>query len=155
MTELVRRATTTDIPALVELRAVMIESIFDGPSGDDWRDECARVLQRRLADTDGFAAFVVDGADGVPVACGIGWVEQHLPGPRNLSGRFGHIASMSTLPEHRGQGYARLVLGALMDWYAEIGVPRVHLNAAPMGERLYREMGFTDRQMPALTSTRP
>lgn len=150
-----RRATAGDVAALVQLRAQMIETIFGDPGEDEWRASCARVLEERLADTERFAAFVVDGPNGVPVSSGVGWVEQHLPGPRNPSGRVGSIASMSTLPEHRRQGHGGAVLQALLDWFASMGVQRVHLHAAPAGERLYRSAGFVDRRMPALSWSAP
>ena len=146
-----QRAAHDDIPALVELRALMIETIFGDPAEGEWRSSCARVLAERLDDTERFVAFVVDGPDGVPVSSGVGWVEQHLPGPRTPSGRFGHIASMSTLPGHRRQGHGGAVLQALLDWFGSVDVTRVHLHAAPAGERLYRSAGFVDRTMPALT----
>ncbi|HZG96061.1 MAG TPA: GNAT family N-acetyltransferase, partial [Mycobacteriales bacterium] len=54
-------------------------------------------------------------------------------------------------PRHRRQGHGGAVLQALLDWFGSVDVTRVHLHAAPAGERLYRSAGFVDRTMPALT----
>lgn len=151
-----RRATPADAAALVELRVAMLASFFDEVPGGEWRELCRAMFEERLAsDSTDFAAFVADGPAGVPVSAGVGWVEQHLPSPRNPHGRRGHIASMSTLPEHRGQGYARAVVAALLDWMESLGVTRVELRASTMGEPLYRSLGFKETTEPTLVWTAP
>jgi GNAT superfamily N-acetyltransferase len=150
----VRRATPADAPALVDLRIAMLSSFFDEVPSGEWRELCRETFVERLVEgSREFAAFVVDGADGVPVASGVGWIERHLPSPRNPHGRRGHIASMSTLPAHRGQGYATAILAALLEWMQSVGVTRVELRASAMGEPIYRSMGFTDVSEPTLLWT--
>jgi GNAT superfamily N-acetyltransferase len=151
-----RRATPADAAALLELRVAMLSHFFDEVPGGEWRELCRAMLEQRLAETSGdFAAFVVDGPAGVPVSSGVGWIQQHLPSPRNPHGRRGHIASMSTLPEHRGQGCGRAVVTALLDWMASEGVTRVELRASTMGEPLYRSLGFKETAEPTLVWTAP
>ena len=88
-----------------------------------------------------FVAFGVED-EGRLVSCGAGWLEEHLPSPGQFDGRRGHIASMSTEPDVRRRGYARQVFGALMEWFAEQGVPRVDLRATDDGLPLYEAFGF-------------
>ena len=144
-----RLATPTDIPELVRLREVMIESVR-GESDGTWQEGCARVLQDALADGS-MAAVVVDrpSGDGL-AACGVAMVGQRLPSPGCVDGRYGYIQSMCTDERHRRQGLARLVFERLMQWYADAGVTRVDLHASRMGEPLYRQLGFTDPVEPEL-----
>lgn len=136
----VRRAGPDDVDALVRLRCAMVESWGQDPAGP-WQDACRAALARRLAGPD-FAAFVAEEA-GAVVAGGVGWLEEHLPGPVNPTGRRGWISNMSTLPAARRRGHGRAVLHALLDWLRAQGVVRVDLRATPAGEPLYRAAGFT------------
>ena len=136
----VRPALPADAAALTRLRALMFASMGTPVEQPDWEQASTEAFARRLA-TPGFRAYVVDGPDGL-VAGGAGWVDEYLPSPRQLDGRRGHIASMSTAPAHRRQGHARAVLGALMAWFAEQGVVRVDLRATADGLPLYEAFGF-------------
>lgn len=138
-----RRAVPDDAPALVRLRALMHEAMGT-PSGDPaYREAAEAAFRRRLAGDPAFAAFVVDDDDGEVVACGVAFVEEHLPSPSQLDGRRGHVASMSTDPSARRQGHARRVVEALMGWLTEEhGLRRVDLRATPDGQPLYEQLGF-------------
>lgn len=134
-----RRATVDDAPDLTRLRGVMHASMGDAPT-DEWAAVCTEAFARRLA-TDTFRAYLVE--DGGRAVCsGAGWLEEHLPSPYLLSGTRGHIASMSTDPEHRRKGYARQVFAALLDWFGELDVRRVDLRATEDGRPLYEDFGF-------------
>jgi ribosomal protein S18 acetylase RimI-like enzyme len=134
-----RRATVDDAAALTRLRGFMHEAMGDSLS-DEWRERCEAAFRQRIP-TDSFAAFVVE-EGAVAVACGVGWVEEHLPAPYALDARRGHISSMSTDPSYRRRGHARTVLAALMEWFASMDVPRVDLRATPYGQPLYESEGF-------------
>jgi GNAT superfamily N-acetyltransferase len=134
-----RRATPSDAEALTRLRGLMHEAMGD-TLNEGWRLSCTAVYERRLA-TDDFVSFVVED-EGVIVSGGSGWLEEHLPSPYQLDARRGHIASMSTEPDHKRRGYGRLVFEALMEWFAERDIPRVDLRATPDGRPLYEAFGF-------------
>jgi GNAT superfamily N-acetyltransferase len=144
-----RLATLDDVPELLRLRAVMIESVR-GESDGTWQAACAAVLERAIEDGS-MAAVVVDrpAGDGL-AACGVGMVGQRLPSPGCVDGRYGYIQSMCTDERHRRQGLARTVFVRLMRWYADAGITRVDLHASRMGEPLYRQLGFTDPVEPEL-----
>jgi ribosomal protein S18 acetylase RimI-like enzyme len=129
----------SDAEDLTRLRGYMHLAMGD-TLNDAWHVQCLEVFARRLA-TDDFVAFVVED-EGVLVAGGTGWVEEHLPSPYALQSRRGHIASVSTDPAHRRKGHARLVFQALMDWMVEQDLPRVDLRATPDGQPLYASFGF-------------
>ncbi|HVE63271.1 MAG TPA: GNAT family N-acetyltransferase [Mycobacteriales bacterium] len=152
-----RRATADDASALTRLRAAMLESMGDvaahgdgsvGAGSDEpWRLCADEMFARRLSeDPETFVAFVVEDADGTLVASGVGWISEHLPGPHNVTGRRGYIASMSTVPDGRRQGHGRQIVAALLDWFDERAISRVDLVATPMGEPLYRSFGFADHR---------
>jgi GNAT superfamily N-acetyltransferase len=134
-----RRATAHDAEALARLRGFMHLSMGDELT-DEWYAECVAAFRRRLV-TEEFRAFVVE-VDGSVVAGGAGWLDEHLPSPYLLSGLRGHIASMSTDPDHRRQGYAREVFAALMGWFHSLGIARVDLRATEEGKALYEQFGF-------------
>jgi GNAT superfamily N-acetyltransferase len=147
----VRRATPADAEELTRLRSAMYETWGADTSDAGWREANLELFRRRLSADPDFVAFVVDGEEGRLVASGAGWIEQHLPGPQNPTGRRGHIASMSTDPRARRQGLARAVFEALLGWFEEQGVHRIDLRATPMGEPLYRAYGFGEGGGRALT----
>jgi GNAT superfamily N-acetyltransferase len=134
-----RRATVDDAQALTRLRGLMHEAMGDELS-PEWQAKCEADFRRRLAEP-GFVAFLVE-EEGQLVACGVGWLEEHMPSPYQLDGRRGHVSSMSTDPAYRSRGLGRMVLKALMGWFAEQGIPRVDLRATPYGEPLYASEGF-------------
>jgi GNAT superfamily N-acetyltransferase len=138
-----RRATVADADELTRLRALMYVAMGIDVGGEGWQEACHQAFVRRLSQPDAFAAFVVE-ADGRAVSCGVGWIEEHLPSPRQLDGRRGHIASMSTEPAAQRRGHARGVFGALMAWFASYDVPRVDLRATPDGRPLYEAFGFRE-----------
>ena len=138
-----RRATVADAADLTRLRALMLASMGSDPTTPGWAQACEQAFVRRLSSPDRFAAWVVD-VDGRPVSSGVGWIEEHLPSPGAFDGRRGHIASMSTEPEHLRRGYGRLVFTALMGWFAQLDVARVDLRATEQGRPLYEAFGFRE-----------
>jgi GNAT superfamily N-acetyltransferase len=139
----VRAATPDDVPELVRLRRVMFDAMGVDHSDPRWAESCERLLREGIADGT-MAAFVVDRPDGGLCAGGVGTVAQRLPGPKNPSGRNGHVQSMATDDDARGQGHARAVFTALLGWFEERGVTSVDLHATKYGEPLYRSFGFSD-----------
>ena len=91
-----RLATVDDAEALTRLRGFMHQAMGDATT-PEWEELCAAAFRRRIA-TEGFRAYLVE-EDGLAVASGVGWLDEHLPSPYLLSGLRGHIASMSTDPE--------------------------------------------------------
>jgi ribosomal protein S18 acetylase RimI-like enzyme len=150
----VRVATEADIPELVRLRALLFTDLGWGtpPTGDGWQEGCAAELTRQMAG-ETMRVLVVEGDSGL-AACGIGVIDQRLPGPHNPAGRVGHVFGVVTDAAHRGRGHARAVMEGLLAWFEAAGVRRVDLNASPDGMPLYRKLGFADHPDPTLSRTR-
>jgi ribosomal protein S18 acetylase RimI-like enzyme len=149
----VRRAGPDDAAELTRLRVLMFADMGRDPGllDDAWRRRNVAHFRRRLAETDVFAAYVVDRPGGGLAACAVGWLNEHLIGTANQLGRVGYIANMSTDPAYRRRGYARATLVALLAWLRSTGITTVDLHAPPDGESLYRSLGFTEPTEPALT----
>jgi GNAT superfamily N-acetyltransferase len=81
---------------------------------------------------------------GEAVASGGAVIDQHPPGPGNLSGRIGYVMNVVTDPRYRRRGIARRVMQMILEWLAAQGITRVDLHATEMGRRLYEWMGFVD-----------
>ncbi|MFF4344918.1 GNAT family N-acetyltransferase [Kitasatospora sp. NPDC001540] len=138
----VRRAVASDAGELARLRLVMLHSAgVTAPPG--WERTCADWFRERLAGRSGFAAFVVDGGAGALVSCAVAQYDHCLPRPGRAP-YIGVIASVATDPAHRRRGHARQAVAAARQWLVDVGCGQVRLTASPDGERLYRDLGFTD-----------
>jgi GNAT superfamily N-acetyltransferase len=148
-----RRAGIDDAAELTRLRMIMFTDMGRDPRllDEDWQWRNTAHFRRRLAETELFAAYVVDGPAGGLAASAVGWLNEHLIGTKNPAGRVGYIANMCTDPEYRRRGYGRATLTELLGWLRSTGVTMVDLHATPDGEPLYRSVGFTEPADPALT----
>ncbi len=79
------------------------------------------------------------------------WLNRHLIGVTNPSGRVGYVANICTDREFRLRGYSRATLTALLDWMRSTGIQLVNLHASADGDHLYRSLGFTDPEETSLT----
>ncbi|MFC8716565.1 GNAT family N-acetyltransferase [Kitasatospora sp. NPDC057198] len=141
----VRRAVAADAEELARLRLVMLHAA-DIATPPGWKQTCAAWFRERLTGPGGFAAFVVDGGGagaGALVSCAVAQYDHCLPRPGRAP-YIGVIASVATDPAHRRRGHARQVVAAARQWLADAGCGQVRLTASPDGERLYRDLGFTD-----------
>ncbi|MET7621545.1 GNAT family N-acetyltransferase [Streptomyces sp. NPDC005408] len=149
----VQQAVEDDVAELVRLRASLFETLGDdffnsSSADDDWRDSLAAVLKEQVT-ADAVRILVVHGDHGL-AACGIGTIEQRLPGPHLRNGRIGHVIGVVTDQAYRRRGHSRAIMQGLLDWFRERGVARVDLYASPDGEPLYRALGFADHPDPSL-----
>jgi GNAT superfamily N-acetyltransferase len=149
----VRQAVEDDIAELIRLRALLFETLggdfFNPSSADhDWRDALATVLKEQLT-VESIRILVVDGNNNL-AACGIGTIEQWLPGPHLRNGRIGHVLGMVTDRAYQRRGHGRAIMQDLLDWFRKRDVVRVDLHASPAAEPLYRALGFVDHPDPSL-----
>ena len=141
---LVRQAGATDIPDLVRLRRMMFEAMgFDDPAQLDASDAAAQAYFSRAIPTGEFIGWLA--ATPVDEAVGSGGLvlDQHPPGPSNLSGRVGYIMNVVTVPQYRRQGIARRIMQTMLVWLEAQGIQHVTLHATEAGRPLYEELGFT------------
>jgi GNAT superfamily N-acetyltransferase len=153
-----RRASTDDIPELVRLRAVALDSldVDPGPPQSPWRHIAPKWFEQRITGHEDWLCLVIGGAPGEPLlASGIAWVTYHLPGPQWPDGRRGYIDGMVTDISARGRGYARTILGGLVAWLEESGIHYIQLHASRDAMPVYKSAGFTDPRYPAMDLITP
>ncbi len=149
----VRRAGPADAGELTRLRALMFQEMGRDMTrvDEEWRRRSIAHFAERLADRESFAAFVVDKESDGLAASAVGWLDQHLIGAANLSGRIGYVANVSTDVAYRRRGYARQTMTALLGWMRTTGISTVNLHASPGAESMYRSLGFEEPTYRALT----
>lgn len=126
----------------------MFQTLGAVAADDAWREACVDILTERLA-TQTMRILVVDAEHGL-AACGVGTIEQWLPGPNVADGRIGHITGVVTDPAQRGKGYGHAITLGLLDWFRDRAVTQVDLHASRDAEHLYRSLGFIDQPAPSL-----
>ena len=137
----VRAARAEDVPALVELRALMFAAMGVREVGE-WRSSSARWFADRL-ESPGFRFAVVE-AGGRVVAGATGTLRDIGPGPGVPDGRDVLVTNVCTVPDARRRGYAGAAVGAVVEWARALGVTRVELVATAEGQPLYRAAGFRE-----------
>ena len=87
----VRRAGPDDAAELTRLRVIMFTDMGRDPAllDEAWQRGNVDHFHRRLAETDRFAAYVVDRPGSGLAACAVGWLNEHLIGTANPVGRVG------------------------------------------------------------------
>jgi GNAT superfamily N-acetyltransferase len=147
-----RLAGPGDIDELVRLREIMLAPWID-MSDPTWKTPTTEILKRRLfEDEPTMCAVVIDAPDGSGrlAACAVGVISERLPGPHNLTGRYGWVFNVVTDAEWRRRGYSRACMDALMAWFAECGVDVLELLASEQGQGLYEQIGFKVSSEPAM-----
>ena len=138
----VRQADREDAGEIIRLAALMYQAMG--------LDAAAAALPRRLgADAVVFVADV-PGSAGRLAATGAGTIATRLPGPANRGATVGYIQWVSTDPQWRRRGLARLITAALLGWFREREVRAVELHATPEAAALYRSLGFGPGANPGL-----
>jgi GNAT superfamily N-acetyltransferase len=141
----IRQATVADIPDLVRLRRMMFESMgCDDAALLDATDAAAEAYFAETMPAGSFQGWVAVAPTGTVVSSGGVVIDQHPPGPSNLSGRIGYIMNLVTIPRYRRRGIARRIMHAMLKWLAVQGIQHGALHATEVGRPLYRELGFVD-----------
>jgi GNAT superfamily N-acetyltransferase len=147
----IRRASSTDAAAVVELRALMFTSM--GVAGVDdqrWRQAAQEWLERELGGRHTCVALAV-AADGRVAAGAMAALRFEAPSPVNPNGVWGLVNNVATQPDARRQGLARACVVEVLRWLREDTVAHVvELFATGEGAGLYDELGFTPTAWPAM-----
>ena len=144
-----RRATLTDIDALVRHRIRMFEDMgrMSAPEVDvDRLVTEYRAWLNDMMPTDTYVSWVVDdtapGAARTIVSGGGATIIPWPPGPVYPGNRLAFVYNVYTEPEHRGRGLARQVMNAIHAFCQEARIHSVALNASEFGQSLYESMGY-------------
>ena len=139
----IRRASTDDIEALVEMRLALqreVGAIYaDGPAGGAMEAN-RRYLTWALPGGE-FMAWVAE-AEGRLVACSGLVLYSRMPGAHGLASREAYVMNMYTHPEYRRLGIASELLNRMVQFARSAGARRVWLRSTPMGKPVYERIGF-------------
>ncbi|WP_404391441.1 GNAT family N-acetyltransferase [Humibacillus xanthopallidus] len=147
----IRRASSADAAAVVELRALMFASM-DVAGLDDprWRQAAEKWLERELAGRHTCVALAV-AANGRVAAGAMAALRFETPSPVNPNGVWGLVNNVATQPDARRQGLARACVVEVLRWLREeTEAHLVELFATGEGSGLYDELGFTPTAWPAM-----
>jgi len=138
----IRRATEADIPALLDLRIAMFESMgySDPLELQKLRQDNLPYMQQALP-TGEFMAWVAEAGNEV-IASGGAVVHVSPPTVKNPSGREGYILNIYTKPAWRRKGIARAIMETILNEFRSCGFTTVSLRATPDGQPLYEQLGF-------------
>src|SRR4051812_23980456 len=141
-----RLATAGDGAQLLSLW----ERLFDDADPQlRWRSHADEWFSR-FVDNPATARFPLVEVDGVVVATAIGTLELGVPNPHCVRGRTVRLANVVTLPDHRGHGYATLLVQDVIAWARSIDADRVDLSSTPDGQRIYERAGFRPTSAPRM-----
>ena len=139
----IRTATAADVDSLVHLRRMMFEAMgYADRAQLSASDAATAAYFARAIPAGQFHGWLAVDANGQPVASGGAVIDQHPPGPGNLSGQVGYLMNLVTLPHYRRRGIARRIMQVMLAWLADQGIQNVALHATEMGRPLYEELGF-------------
>lgn len=138
----IRKATASDVPALVHHREAMFSDM--GTRFDRGAMAAAFEPWVRHAMASGvYHGWVAASADGA-IAGGAGLtVLPWPPGPHCFAGRIAYVYNVYTERAHRRRGVARRLMDALHAWCRDNGIGLVALHPSDDGRALYESMGYT------------
>jgi D-erythro-7,8-dihydroneopterin triphosphate epimerase len=138
----IRPAVVADIPALVELRLGLFESMqhIDPAEWDGFRKVSTEYMQQKIP-TGEYMSWVAD-VNGQAVASGGVVIRSAPPTIHNHRGLEGYVLSVFTVPEWRKQGMARAIMNTIIGYLREKGITKVTLRATEQGRPLYLSLGF-------------
>ncbi|MBT2407374.1 MULTISPECIES: GNAT family N-acetyltransferase [unclassified Streptomyces] len=153
MPQLPRPAEPADIPELIRLRAVALDSlgVDPGPADAAWRQTAYDWFGERMGGRADVHCLVVGGAPGEPLlATGMAWVTYHLPSPQWTDGRRGYLDGIVTDEAARGRGHGRRIVDGLVAWLNDTGIHYIQLHASADGEPVYKAAGFVTGRYPGM-----
>ncbi|MCY1701882.1 MULTISPECIES: GNAT family N-acetyltransferase [Deinococcus] len=150
MTPTIRPATAADAPTLAQLRGVM--QLDNGRTSAQVAADLPvwEAFYRQAVPAGSYLGWLAEEAGEVLGGVGVMFYPAH-PSCGSALTEHPHILNVAVRPQFRRRGVARALMQAVLAWAREAGYPTVTLNAAPMGQALYRELGFTERGIPAMT----
>jgi GNAT superfamily N-acetyltransferase len=129
----IRQASERDLAALISLRQQWTEQ--DDPTfAGRWEDWFRREQERRV--------FWLVEIDSVPVGMTNLLLFERMPHPGGPSGRWGYLANMFVMEEHRDRGVGTALIAALIDHARDLHLERIVLSPSLRSIPFYERAGF-------------
>jgi GNAT superfamily N-acetyltransferase len=135
---LVRQATLTDLPLLLQYRRAMAQEMEDSDEAAMNRMMTALEPYLRAAIPEGrWHAWIAE-----PGGCGSVETVQWVPGRLDPMPRRAWIHSVYIEPAFRRRGIGRRLTETIVAWCREQGFQWIYLHASEQGRPLYESLGF-------------
>ena len=141
MQPLIRKATLDDVPVLLEFEQGLIKA--ERPMDPTIQDGDIHYYDVRDFINGEDAELYVAELDGELVASGYAKIKGDRPYLKH--DRIGYLGFMFVLPEHRGNGYNKLILDVLIEWCRERGLKEIRLDVYDVNDaaiKAYEKAGF-------------
>jgi GNAT superfamily N-acetyltransferase len=89
-----------------------------------------------------YIGFVAESEVGENIGGAGLWLPDWPPHPRRPDTRRGYVMNVYVQPEYRGQGIAKRLMIAVMDWCKEHNTMIISLHASDAGRPVYEGLGF-------------
>ena len=138
----IRRAASSDGPALARLRWNFRDEEGETPQGD-FKEFLPRFLEHywRGLDTESWAHWVVE-EDGTLLAHMAVQVHEGVPRPAVTRDRWGWLTDCYTVPAQRGKGHGAALLATIRDWSAAEGLELLLVSPSMRSVPFYERAGF-------------
>ena len=139
----IRRATVQDAELLAEAR---VRQLLDEGSEMkyDTRADMIDFFRRKIGD-GAYIAYIAE-SGGALVSTAAMLLQEYPPSISWRGARRGYIASVYTVPEARGQGWATLLLKRILADARALGLGNLWLLASQEGKSVYKKLGFEDER---------
>ena len=145
----IRKASLSDIPALIDLRQVLLDhgiGHYTSKSPNEslqWKQAYKQWLLQHIKMNDDINILVgtID-VEQTIVACVIGIVDTRAPMIGCLNGKTGWIQTMVVAKNVQKKGIGGQIMHELLNWFIECGVDKIFLQTTEIAKPLYRRMGF-------------
>ena len=140
-----------DVEAHVQLRGDFVRDMLLNVDGLDWNHffaETRHWVERHLNEKS-YLTYV-GYLNGTPAAFASLMLYTLPPLPGRPTRLVGHLLNFYTYPDFRRRGFGTALIKHIKADAPKRGIHRLFLNAAPMGERLYRRAGFVEQAEKAL-----
>jgi GNAT superfamily N-acetyltransferase len=141
----IQKATLEDISVLAHHRLAMFTDMGVGtPESREAAIELFRPYLEANLPGGVYQGWLAKTEDGQVIGGG-GLIVEPWPAAARDSrpqSRRAYVLNIYTEPEYRGQGVARQIMTAILDWCRVEGFETVSLHASSLGRPLYESLGF-------------
>jgi GNAT superfamily N-acetyltransferase len=135
----VRRAAQADWPKLALLRSTWTSELEIETSGPSFSE----VFEKWVEQETGRRFWIAEACEE-PVGMVNLLLFERMPRPGLRSSRWGYLANMYVVPEHRGNGVGQLLVKAAVDEAITSGCERIVLSPSERSLGFWRRLGFGD-----------
>lgn len=140
----IRKATKQDAVALAKHRVSMFQELGANlASGEQARlQDSSQKYFEELIPSDQLHGWLVEKKNNV-ISSGLLLLRRLPPIPKALNGgQEAYVFNVFTEKEYRRQGFARLVMKAMVEWCRDNGISRLSLHASDNARSLYKSLDF-------------